>query len=229
MVKNARLTEAEREFTPLLGRSWLTPFYDRAIGIFTREAKWRRETVRQARLEPGDRVIDVGCGTGTLLRALMADCPEAGLVGVEPDPAALAIARKKFGQGADLVRWHNGFLDSLVLADDWRPNIIVSSLVLHQVPLPEKRAILDEIERLLSADGVALIADYMRQDRPLMRALFRTTVQFLDGVEDTQPSADGAVEKLLDEIFANAELLAQIHTATGTISLWRGTKKGNVR
>ena len=94
--------------------------------------------------------------------------------------------------------------------------------------MPEKRAILEEIERLLSANGVALVADYMRQDHPLMRALFRATVQFLDGVEDTQPSADGAVEKLLGEIFASAELFAQIHTATGTISLWRGSRKGNV-
>ena len=74
--------------------------------------------------------------------------------------------------------------------------------------------------------GMVLIADYMRQDHPLMRAMFRATVQLLDGLPDTQPSADGAVEKLLGEIFASAELLAQIHTATGTISLWRGSKKG---
>ncbi len=222
-------SDMKREFTPLLGRSWLTPFYDRAIGIFTREAKWRREIVEQARLTPGDRVVDVGCGTGTLLRALMTSCPEAGLIGVEPDAAALAIARRKFGQGADLLRWHNGFLDSLVLADDWRPNTIVSSLVLHQVPLPEKRAILEEIERLLSADGVALIADYMRQDRPLMRACFRATVQLLDGVEDTQPSADGGVEILIGDIFSAATLISQVHTVTGTISLWRGHKKGNSR
>lgn len=228
-MKSAITPDKDRDFTPLLGKGWLTPFYDRAIGFFTREARWRHQIVAQARLLPGDRVIDVGSGTGTLLRALMASCPEAGFIGVEPDPAALAIARRKFGVGADLVRWHNGFLDSLVLPDHWRPNKIVSSLVLHQVPLPGKRAILEQMEGLLAPEGVALIADYMRQDGPFMRALFRATVQLLDGVEDTQPSADGEVEKLLGEIFSSAELLAQVHTATGTISLWRGHKKGKAR
>lgn len=228
-MKSATTPDKEREFTPLLGKRWLTPLYDRTISLFTREARWRHEIVAQARLVPGDRVIDVGSGTGTLLRTLMTSCPEAGLNGVEPDPAALAFARRKFGADADLVQWHNGFLDSLVLPDHWRPNKIVSSLVLHQVPLAGKRAILEQIEGLLVPEGVALIADYMRQDGPLMRALFRTTVQFLDGVEDTQPSADGEVEKLLDEIFSSTELLAQVHTATGTISLWRVHKKGNVQ
>ena len=128
-----------------------------------------------------------------------------------------------------MVRWHNGFLDSLELSDGWQPDKIVSSLVLHQVPVSQKRAILEQIENLLAPGGMALIADYMGQDAPVMRALFRSSVQLLDGVKDTQPSADGAVEKLLAEIFADAELLDRIHTATGTISLWRGIKKGNVQ
>lgn len=228
-MNSAVARDKNRNFTPLLGRSWLTPLYDRAIGLFTREARWRREIVAQAGLAPGDRAIDVGSGTGTLLRALMASCPEAGLIGVEPDPAALAIARRKFGAGADLVRWHNGFLDSLELPDGWRPNMIVSSLVLHQVPLSQKRAILTRIEHLLAPEGVALIADYMRQDSVLMRTLFRATVQVLDGVEDTQPSADGEVEKLLGEIFSRADLVSRVHTPTGTISIWRGHKKGDVQ
>ena len=228
-MKSAAVPPKEREFTPPLGKSWLTPFYDRAIAVFTRERRWRRAIVEKAALLPGDKVIDVGCGTGTLLRALMASCPEAGFIGVEPDPAALAIAQRKFGAGVDMVRWHNGFLDSLELSDGWQPDKIVSSLVLHQVPVSQKRAILEQIENLLAPGGMALIADYMGQDAPVMRALFRSSVQLLDGVKDTQPSADGAVEKLLAEIFADAELLDRIHTATGTISLWRGIKKGNVQ
>lgn len=227
-MKDAVSPKRGEEFTPLLGKRWLTHYYDCVIGLFTRETKWRRELVDQAQLVAGDRVIDVGCGTGTLLAALMSTCPGAKLVAVDPDPAALALARRKLGNSKDLVHWHNGFLGSLVLADNWRPNKIACSLVLHQVAMPEKRAILEAIESLLSADGVALFADYMRQDRPLMRACFRATVQLLDGVDNTQPSADGAVEALLEEIFSAATRITQIHTATGTISLWRGFKKGDL-
>jgi len=189
LVNNITAPEDHGEFTPLLGKSFLTPLYDRALGLFTREHLWRQKIVEELHLVPGDRVIDVGSGTGTLLKALMTDCPEAGLIGVEPDQEALALARRKFGAGADLVKWHNGFLESLKLPAGWQPNKIVSSLVLHQVPLRKKQTILETIESLLVPGGTVLISDYMKQDSPLMRSLFRATVQSLDGISDTQPSA----------------------------------------
>ena len=218
--------QGDRAFTPALGKAWLTPVYDLAIALFTRERTWRRALLRAAELSPGDHLIDVGSGTGSLLRDLMISCPQAGLIGVEPDPAALAIARRKFGAGADLIRWHNGFLDTLDLTARWQPNKIVSSLLFHQVPPGEKRAILERMHMLLQPGGMVLVADYMAQESALMRKLFRATVQQLDGVEDTQPNADGIVERLLAEIFTDAERLNIIPTATGAISLWRGYEKG---
>ncbi len=79
---------------------------------------------------------------------------------------------------------------------------------------------------LLQPGGMVLIADYMAQDSALMRKLFRATVQQLDGVEDTQPNADGILERQLAEIFTDAERLHVFPTATGAISLWHGYKKG---
>jgi hypothetical protein len=60
-----------------------------------------------------------------------------------------------------------------------------------------------------------------------MRTAFRATVQQLDGVADTQPSADGIVERHLADLFDDAKRVGLIPTATGAVSLWRATKKGN--
>lgn len=218
-------SENARTFTPALGKGWLTPFYDAAIALLTREEAWRGALVRAAALEPGDKVIDVGSGTGSLLRQLMTSCPPTELVGVEPDPDALAIARRKFGDASDLIRWHNGFLDTLNVPSGWQSNKVVSSLVLHQVPLEQKRAVLEQIANLLEPGGVVLIADYMRQESPLMRRLFRMTVQQLDGREDTQPNADGIIERHFQDIFECTECLQVFQTVTGAISLWRGHAK----
>lgn len=211
-------------FTPALGKSWLTPLYDTAIRLLTSEDRWRNALIYYAQLQGRDRLIDVGSGTGSLLMGLHNSCPEADLLGVEPDPRVLKIARQKTAASAPSIRWHNGFLDSLQIEEGWRPSKIVSSLVFHQVPTDHKRQMIERIRSLLEPKGIFLIADYMRQERPLMRKLFRATVQRLDGFADTQPNADGIMEQLLKENFETSEKLAACNTATGTISLWRGIK-----
>lgn len=211
---------APDSFTPALGRFWLTPFYDFAIAGFTRERTWRGALIALVKPQPEDRILDIGCGTGTLAAALGA---VAEVVGLDPDPDILKRARAKAG-GAR-VRFVEGFFGAARLPAGWRPTKIVSSLVLHQTPLAEKRRIIEEAFAALPPDGTFCLADYGRQPSPLQRFLFRHLVQRVDGFANTQPNADGAVDRLLAEAgFEDCAPAAQIPTATGTISLWRARK-----
>lgn len=59
----------------------------------------------------------------------------------------------------------------------------------------------------------------------LMRRLFRATVQNLDGVEDTQPQADGVLPELIRLAgFVDIAETRVIPTLTGSISLFRGVR-----
>ena len=74
--------------------------------------------------------------------------------------------------------------------------------------------------------GEVQIADYARQPDILVRSLFRLTVQWLDGLEDTQPNAEGALERILAE--ATGRLIAPsalFRTPTGAISLFRASRR----
>ncbi|MBA4012696.1 MAG: SAM-dependent methyltransferase [Phenylobacterium sp.] len=212
------------DFVPALGRHGLTGAYDQVIALATRERRWRGALLRLTAPEPGDRIIDVGCGTGTFALMLERACPGARIVGVDPDDAVLQIARGK--AGADQVEWRQGFGDDLVGVLGAQPATkVVSSLVLHQCPLPVKRKILAAMFGVLAPGGRALIADYGLQRSWLMRLLFRQ-VQALDGFANTRPNAEGILPQLMTEAgFKGVEETWRAPTPTGSISIYRGERR----
>jgi len=215
-------SRAPHDYTPALGARWLTPFYDFAIDGFTREGRWRGEVRRLLEPTGEDRILDIGCGTGSLAIALARD---ADVVGIDPDPAVLARARDKAARAGVAPCFIEGFAGPGDLPAGWRPTKIVSTLVLHQTPLDEKRRIIKTAYALLPPGGVFVLADYGRQPGPLQRGLFRVLVQMVDGVDDTQPNADGVLETLLAESgFAENTPQIVIPTPTGAISLWRSIR-----
>lgn len=206
--------------TPPLGHRALTPLYDLAIAAMTREKTWRSALIKAIDPSHGDRILDIGSGTGSLAVALQKACAGMRYVGVDPDAYAVRQARKKIVGLEGDIRFQEGFF----LADEEYfsepPNKIVSSLVLHQVPLKEKQRILADARKVIVKDGSLFIADYGLQ-RGVQRLLFRSTVQALDGVEDTQPNAEGIIPKLLEYAgFPSVEETERFATATGTISIY---------
>lgn len=216
---------SEKRYTPALGVKWLTPLYDIAVALLTRENHWRRELVTQIASMPNDRIVDIGCGTGSLAILLKAQNPDANIAGIDPDPAVLARAKKKSAKQGVEIDWHQGFLSEEVVKTLRTATKVVSSLVFHQTPLDEKQNILNNAYKFLGPGGELHIADYGLQRTRIMRFLFRQTVQRVDGVSDTQPNADGMLPDLIEKAgFIDVAEVAVVPTVTGSISLYRARR-----
>ena len=186
----------------------------------TREKTWRAALVKAMAPSPGDRILDIGSGTGSLSVALSTACPRIRYVGVDPDAGAVRRARQKIVGLESNIRFHEGYFSAAEEYFSEPPNKVVSSLVLHQVPLKEKQRIIAEARKAIATDGFLFIADYGLQ-RGGQRFLYRSTVQTLDGVEDTQPNADGIIPKLVEDAgFLSVEEIERFATTTGTISIY---------
>ena len=214
----------QRDFVPALGRPELTHVYDRAVALLTRERHWRAALLRLVAPAPDDTILDVGCGTGSFAILVKRDCPGARVIGVDPDPAVLKIARTKAERAGVAIEWVEAMGDELAQLDRGPVGKIVSSLMFHQCPLPMKRAIFAAMHQILQPSGALFVADYGEQRSRMMRFLFRQ-IQRLDGYDNTQPNADG----VLPELFAQAgfEQVAErqvIPTPPGSISLYSGIK-----
>lgn len=113
-----------------------------------------RETLRRMPMRPAARVLDVGCGTGELLRRLRAKYPDAVLAGLDPVPEMLAVARGKLSGREDL---RTGYADAL----PWPAvsfDIVVSCNMFHYITHPVEA--LREMARVIRPGGALVLTDW---------------------------------------------------------------------
>lgn len=218
----------DRTFTPALGHSGLTGLYDRAISALTRETLWRNAVVDALRPADGETIVDIGAGTGSLALLIKKTAPGAHMVAVDPDPEVRKLGEAKAraaGAQIEYVTAMGG--DGIALVPDGHADGVTCTLVLHQCPMPAKRAIIANAARLLRPGGRLILGDYGSQPNLLMRLGF-LTVQLLDGFEATGQNLRGAIPSLLAECgFLPPQVRAQIRTPTGAITVWRAEKPGS--
>ena len=151
-------TAEDRDYLPAMARPSLLRFYDTVSRLSgARDAHWR--LVAQAGIEPGATVLEIGCGTGNVLVPAARVYPDATVIGLDPDAAALAIAARKIDNAGLTVRLDRGYADRLPY-DDGSVDRVLSAFMLHHLPPPEQEAALREAHRVLAPSGRLHLLDF---------------------------------------------------------------------
>lgn len=212
-------TTPAREFKPALRFDSLTSMFDPVVAVTTRERTFKRLAIERAALQPGDQLLDLGCGTGTLALMAHAQQPAATIVGLDADPAILAQARAKAAAAGVELAFREGFSNRLPF-EDGHFDVVLSTLFFHHLSDADKRATATELMRVLAPGGRLVVADFGRPQDPLMRFIAVAVVQVLDGRATTNLNVAGRLPGVFaDAGFDAVTVTERLRTPSGTIEL----------
>ena len=210
-------------YIPPLRFHFLTRFYDALVRWTTREAVFKEALLAQLGRAPGERLLDVGCGTATLSIALARRFPEARVVGLDADGAALGIARAKAADARVRLEFEQAFADRMPFPSG-SFDTAVSSLFFHHLTRDVKAAALAEIFRVLRPGGALHVADWGRPTNLALRAGF-LLVQALDGRGTTRDSVTGVLPEMISQAgFVDVRHTGDFATVLGTMALYSAAK-----
>ena len=136
-------------------------FHDTAIWLLSlgKGQAIRKATVELAQIKLGDRVLDVGCGTGDLTLAAKALAGPSGEVyGTDASPEMIDLAQRKAARAGVDVIFQFDLIENMTFPDN-QFDVVLSSLMMHHLPDDLKREGLAEIYRVLKLGGRLLIVD----------------------------------------------------------------------
>ena len=139
--------------------------YDLLAWLLTRgrERAFRERLVALARLRPGESVLDVGCGTGTLAIAAKACVGAAAVHGIDASPEMIAVARRKAARAGADVAFDTAVVEALPFPDG-RFDVVLSTLMLHHLPHAARETCVREMRRVLRPGGRVLAVDFGEPD-----------------------------------------------------------------
>jgi len=130
----------------------------------------RQRAASLARLQPGDQVLDVGCGTGTLALDVQRGVGSTGrVVGIDPGQEQIARARAKAARRDVPIEFQIGVIEQLAFPDQTF-DVVLSTLMMHHLPASLKAQGLAEIARVLKPGGRLVIADFKRKQERVGQA-----------------------------------------------------------
>jgi ubiquinone/menaquinone biosynthesis C-methylase UbiE len=152
------MVASRRTYLPAAGHDWFLPLYDPFVRLLGGDAA-RERLIDQGAIEPGHRILEIGCGTGGLVLAIKRRYPAATVVGLDPDPKALARADRKAERARLAIDLDQGFADALPYPEGSFERVF-SSFMFHHLQGDEKPNTLREVRRVLAPHGSLHLVDF---------------------------------------------------------------------
>jgi len=210
----------EKRYIPALSFRWLTPLYDPLVKWTMPEQSLKRRLIERANIQPSQRVLDLGCGTGTLAIMIKQAVPKAVVTGLDADEEVLSIAKSKAHQANVDIVWDNGLAYELPYPDN-SFDTVVSSLVTHHLTGADKIRAFKEVHRVLRPMGYLHIVDF---GRPI-RIATRLQASFLKNFEQVADNIAGRIVPMLVEAgFKSAKETEKVNTIFGPVWFYEAYK-----
>lgn len=160
MKPPAKNPATEPDALPTRGRVLLraAAVYDLVQPLVTlgQEGRLNRWLAEQICLPPGNRVLDIGCGTGLLTVRIAQRHPQLEVIGIDASRPMIDVAKRK--RSLPNCSFQQALGEDLPFPDN-HFGLVTSALFFHHVDLELKRQTLREIQRVLTVDGTLLVAD----------------------------------------------------------------------
>ena len=136
-----------KKYSPAASHDWLLPFYDPFVKLLGAEGA-RKKLLDRAAIQPGFRILDIGCGTGSFAILIKRLHPAVDVIGLDPDRKALVRAKRKAERALISIRLNQGFADELPYKNRTFDRVF-STFMFHHIPVDKKEKVLHEIRRVL--------------------------------------------------------------------------------
>jgi len=116
-------------------------------------------------------VVDLGCGTGSVMLRLLQAFPEAHITGIDMDPTLLPLARERLGHFRDRAHFIQTDLRDSILMDivPHPVNAVVTATAFHWLNEQQIKELYEQISNVLRPGGIFLNADHVGSTSPLIQ------------------------------------------------------------
>jgi ubiquinone/menaquinone biosynthesis C-methylase UbiE len=184
---------------PALGKNILTPFFDFLVEVVGLGTSFKEKVLERVHFQNGERLLDVGCGTATLLIAAKSHNPDSQVFGIDVDERVLDIAKRKIQKTRVEVEVMKARAEDLPFESS-SFDVVVSTLIFHHLPTKIKKLAMREIHRVLKQDGRFLLADFGKPESVLLKTFFALGAMVRsDEAKYLQDNREGRLPLFLEE------------------------------